>query len=172
MQNKIVPAALLGYFLVMIAALLALGFYWKNYQKPPEQPIKFPHDIHAGKLNLPCQHCHQYADKSPRAGIPSLKVCMDCHKNAARDRPEVQKLIKYWENKEPIPWVKIHGFRENANVRFTHKRHIKAGIECATCHGDMKVTKEVRRVVNLKMGFCVSCHRANAAPTDCWTCHK
>jgi hypothetical protein len=172
MQNKIIPAAIFGYFVVMLAALLAMGLYWNNFEKPPEQPIKFPHDIHAGKLNLPCQHCHQYADKSIHAGIPAMSICMDCHKTAARDRPEVQKLIKYWEDKKPIPWVKVHGFRKNANVGFNHKRHIKAGIDCSHCHGDMKVTRVVRRAVNLKMGFCVSCHRANAAPTDCWTCHK
>lgn len=172
MQKMIVPAAITGYFLVMIAALLAMGFYWENYQKTPEQPIKFPHDVHTGKLNLACTHCHQFADKSARAGIPAVQVCMECHKTAAIDRPEVQKLLKYWEDKEPIPWVKVHGFRQNANVLFRHKPHIRAGVDCATCHGDMKVVKEVRQVVNLKMGFCVSCHRANAAPTDCWTCHK
>lgn len=172
MKKQIVPLAIFGYFAFAAAVLLAMGFYWKAFEKTPDQPINFPHYIHAGKLNLPCLHCHQYADKSIRAGVPAVSVCMDCHKTAVTDRPEIQKLTKYWDNKEPIPWVKIHGFKKNANVRFTHKRHIKAGIDCSKCHGNMKVVRQVRRVVNLRMGFCVTCHRANGAPTECWTCHK
>lgn len=172
MSRYIVPVGLFAYFMVIAVAILGLGFYWVNYQQPAEQPINFPHNIHAGKLGIKCQFCHQYTDRSIRAGIPPMSLCMECHKTAATDRPEIQKLTRYWENKEPIPWVKIHTFPKMANVRFSHKRHIKKGIECETCHGKIEVTKVVRKVRNLKMGFCVSCHRANAAPTECWTCHK
>jgi hypothetical protein len=57
-------------------------------------------------------------------------------------------------------------------VLFTHKRHIKKGIDCSECHGDMKVVEKVRQVRSLRMGWCVTCHRENNAPVDCWTCHK
>jgi len=172
MVKYLIPTALIGYFLLISVGLLALGFHWDNYNKPPDQPIAFPHNTHAGKLGLKCQYCHQYTEKSMQAGIPTVALCMECHKNAAVDRPEVRKLIKYWEDKQPIPWAKVHTFRKNANVRFSHKRHIKKGIDCETCHGKMEVVVKVRPARNFKMGFCVSCHRANAASTDCWTCHK
>ena len=172
MSKHILPVGIFIYFTVIAMAILAMGYHWINYKQVGEQPINFPHDKHAGNLGIQCQYCHQFTDKSMQAGIPSVALCMDCHKAAAIDKPEVIKLTKYWENKEPIPWVKVHTFRKNANVRFSHKRHIKKGVECETCHGKIEVTKVVRKVRNLKMGFCVSCHRANAASTDCWTCHK
>ncbi|RMG68887.1 MAG: hypothetical protein D6715_01090 [Calditrichaeota bacterium] len=170
MKKSIVPVVFLGYFGLIAAVLLFMGFYWQAKYSPPEQPIKFPHYIHAGKLGLDCKFCHQYVDKSIHATVPAMQICMNCHQTAAHDRPEVQKLLKYWENKEPIPWVKVHDVPDY--VYFSHKRHIKAGIDCANCHGDMKVVRQVRQTRTLRMGFCVSCHRLKGAPTDCWTCHK
>jgi predicted CXXCH cytochrome family protein len=56
-------------------------------------------------------------------------------------------------------------------VYFTHKRHIAAGVQCEHCHGQLAAMPVVRQVKSMKMGFCVSCHEANHAPTDCVICH-
>ena len=40
----------------------------------PVQPIKFPHDLHAGAMKINCQYCHSGAYKSKNASIPSLNV--------------------------------------------------------------------------------------------------
>lgn len=50
----------------------------------PEQPIRFDHTLHAGKadkgnLAINCVYCHNSAEKSKHAGIPSANVCMNCH---------------------------------------------------------------------------------------------
>lgn len=50
----------------------------RGYQ--PEQPIAYSHQLHAGKLAIPCLYCHSGAEKSRRAGIPSASTCMNCHK--------------------------------------------------------------------------------------------
>lgn len=167
--RKLLPLAITGHFLLAAAAVLAIWLFWLP-QRPPIQPIAFPHPTHINKVGLACTHCHTTADKSPRAGVPAMSVCMECHKNAATGRPEIKKLAGYWDRKEPVPWIKVHILPWH--VRFTHKRHIKAGVECAVCHGDLRAMMPVRPVRSLKMGWCVHCHRQKGAPTDCWTCHK
>jgi len=144
--------------------------------KGPEQPIHFPHNIHAGKLGMDCLYCHYGAEKSPVDNIPPLSTCMGCHKIAVTDRPEIQKLTKYWDAGTPVPWVAVYHLPEH--VKFNHKRHVRAGLACQQCHGPVQQMSTVYQYPSLKMGWCVSCHRANlatstdaAALMDCLTCH-
>lgn len=99
-----------------------------------------------------------------------MKICADCHLKVATDKPEVKKLMKYWEDKQPVPWNKVHNLPWH--VHFTHKRHIKAGIDCSVCHGEVRAMTTARQVRSLEMGWCVNCHREKGAPTDCLVCHK
>jgi hypothetical protein len=169
MKRSIPSILLAGYFLAALAAVGALAWNWRKHEAPV-QPIAFPHPTHITKVGLACVHCHTTVEKSPKAGVPALSVCMECHASAAVDRPEIQKLTGYWERKEPVPWIRVHTLPWH--VRFTHKRHIRAGVDCSVCHGELKAQARVRQVRSFQMGFCVHCHRQNSAPTDCWTCHK
>ena len=171
MIKRILDTAVFGYFALFMVLILALGFRWHTMRKAPVQPIAFSHQIHIGKLNLECLFCHDTADKSPYAGVPSVQKCMSCHQGVKTDRPEIQKLTKYWNDKEPVPWNRVHRIRIRNHVYFTHKRHIAAGVQCEHCHGQLAAMPQVRQVKSLKMGFCVSCHEANHAPTDCVICH-
>jgi hypothetical protein len=164
--------------ITLTAATLALSqsFSVQLGLKGPQQPIEFPHDIHAGKLGMDCLYCHNGAAESPIANIPAVGTCMGCHKLAAADKPEIKKLAGYFERGEPIPWVEVH--RVPDHVKFNHKRHVKAGIACQTCHGPVQEMKRVYQYSSLKMGWCVTCHRQNvgrsensAALMDCLTCH-
>ena len=110
----------------------------------PVQPIFFSHVIHAGSMQIACQYCHANARRSSTAGIPSVERCMGCHKIvAAQGNPEVQKLQGYWERQEPIPWVRIFKLPEFAD--FTHKAHVRAGVQCQTCHGRIEAMERVAR---------------------------
>jgi mono/diheme cytochrome c family protein len=144
----------------------------------PVQPIFFSHVIHAGSMQIACQYCHADARRSSAAGIPSVERCMGCHKIvAAQGNPEVQKLIGYWERKEPIPWVRV--FKVPEYVYFTHKQHVQAGVQCQTCHGRIEAMERVAATTGqnlpndllnltgmsipptpLTMGWCVECHRS------------
>jgi cytochrome c551/c552 len=53
----------------------------EDYQ--PSQPIEFPHTIHAGKNGIDCKYCHNSVTKSKSAGLPTVNVCMNCHKQIA-----------------------------------------------------------------------------------------
>ncbi len=172
MLRRIAATAVFGYFALFGVLILLLGFRWNRHRKPPMQPIAYSHEIHVGKLNLDCLFCHTTADTSTFAGVPPVATCMKCHETVRTDRPEVQKILAYWKRKEPIPWNRVHRIRIRNYVYFSHKRHVKKGIRCQQCHGEVRAMAVVRAVSSLKMGWCVSCHRENDAPTDCAICHK
>ena len=136
---------------------------------PTDQPIAFSHRHHVTDIGIDCQLCHVYARRSPVAGIPSVEICAGCHRQVLPDSPEIQRVLEFWENEEPIPWVRIHDLPDHA--RFSHKRHVLGGVSCANCHGDVGQMDVVVRVESLSMGWCVTCHKEREAPLDCLACH-
>ena len=163
--------------LVALVGLAGFGAGWAiddtfYSDRSPEQPINFSHKIHATDHGIECLFCHVYADRTPSAGVPSVAKCIGCHKVIASEKPEILKLATYWENQEPIPWIKVHDVPDF--VHFTHKRHVRAGLRCQECHGPVETMARVTRVANLKMPFCVDCHTEREVEhgRDCWTCHK
>ena len=172
MAKRAIITAIVGYFGLFLVVTLLLGFRWHKQRKAPDQPIDFSHQIHVGKLSMDCLFCHETADKSYFAGVPSVKKCMDCHATVRTDSPLVQQIHTYWENEEPIPWNRVHRIRVRKHVYFSHKRHIAKGIQCEQCHGQLAAMAKVRAVSSLRMGWCVACHQANQASTDCLICHQ
>jgi len=137
-----------------------------------EQPIDFPHRTHV-EQGLTCTEiCHEGVTQGPIAGLPSLKTCMVCHSDVATDRPAIQRLAELEARGLDVDWPRVHGYTEEAHVRFNHAPHVRAGVECATCHGDVASMTVARRVVDLSMSFCVNCHTSRQASTDCLTCHN
>ncbi len=152
----------------------------QNYE--PIQPIHYSHRIHAGSNGINCKYCHSAARVSKNAGIPSLNICMNCHKNIAEVSDttatpehskafydgEIQKLYKAvgWDKDnqkytgitEPVKWVRIHNLQDF--VYFNHAQHVTvAGIECQTCHGPVQTYEVQKQFAKLTMGWCIDCHR-------------
>ncbi len=154
----------------------------QDYQ--PVQPIHFSHKIHAGDNGIDCKYCHSSARVSKASGIPSLNVCMNCHKNIAEftgDKDslyvdhskefytaEIQKLYdavgwdksaqKYTGTQKPVKWVRIHNLPDF--VYFNHSQHVSvAGVECQTCHGPVETFEVMKQNSPLTMGWCINCHR-------------
>jgi len=171
-KKRIITILLVGYFVLFALGAIGYGIYWHQYRKPPAQPIAFSHRVHMNQVGLECVFCHEFTDQGLNPSIPSVELCMSCHTDVKTNSPEIVKLTEYWKNEEPVPWIKVHQMNAREYVHFTHKRHIKAGIACETCHGDVKAMDQVRQVRSLTMGWCVSCHTENEAPIDCLTCHK
>ena len=121
-------------------------------EDPTSQPIAFSHQHHVGELEFDCQLCHAYARRGPVAGIPSVARCVGCHRVVQVERPEIKKILQYWEDAEPIPWVRVHSLPDH--VRFTHKRHVRAGVSCQSCHGDVAQMDAAQQVEPLTMGWC------------------
>jgi hypothetical protein len=135
-----------------------------------EQPIEFPHNRHAA-LGLACLDCHSTADTRAAAGMPSVRKCMLCHEKLATDKPGVKKVIGYAATKREIPWRRVYWFGPEALVKFRHAPHIRAKLDCTTCHGDMTKVTVAEPVVKHTMGTCLDCHRQRRASQDCVACH-
>lgn len=161
--------------LVMIGALgtvalvLLYNLPFDGRDRSPQQPLNFSHKTHAGDHAIDCRYCHRLASVSTTAGIPDLETCRSCHLFIAKDHPEVKKLLDYWDRKEPIPWVRVYQLPDH--VYFPHRMHLRAGVECRSCHGEVATMERVNREASLKMGWCLDCHREYRASIDCWTCH-
>ena len=136
---------------------------------PAAQPIAFSHAHHVTEIGIDCQFCHAYARRGPVAGIPSVQRCAGCHRVVLSEEPEILRVLEYWENEEPIPWVRVHDLPDH--VRFTHKAHVRAGVGCEACHGDVAGMEAAVQVESLSMGWCVSCHEDRGATRDCLACH-
>ena len=168
----LMPAALIVVvgFVGMVGGYLANAAFFPA--TTPVQPIEFSHKIHAGDFEIPCMYCHTQARRSISAGVPSVNKCMGCHSQVATDRPLIEELARYFEDQEPIPWIKVHDLPDF--VHFPHKRHVAAGVECQTCHGPVEAMVRVTRMAPSKMGQCLSCHKEHNVENglDCLTCHK
>jgi hypothetical protein len=141
-----------------------------NSRPTPVQPIAFTHKVHLAN-GLQCANCHVGVDEGPDARIPSVNFCMTCHQVIAKDKPEIKKVAAYRARGEDIPWQRVYGFEPSAHVKFNHAPHIRAGVQCAACHGDMTTQTVAERKVNLTMGYCVECHQQKKVSVDCVTCH-
>ena len=175
MKRLLAPFLILGMFALGTAAFTQSFQASLGFAKGPVQPIAYSHRLHAGQMQMNCLYCHYAAEKSPVANIPSAATCMGCHKVAAVDRPEIQKLTAYYNSGQSPPWVEV--YRLPDYVKFNHKRHVRAGVECQTCHGPVQEMDVMYQYPSLKMGWCLKCHRERVndpqhpAPMDCLACH-
>ncbi|MGE0865314.1 MAG: cytochrome c3 family protein [Vicinamibacterales bacterium] len=135
-----------------------------------EQPFDFSHQIHLSKGAL-CTDCHTGVETGPKAGIPTISTCMICHSQIATERPLIQKLAEMQAAGLDLAWNRVYDYQPQAHVRFEHAPHIRAKVECSTCHGNQAEQTVARRAVNMTMSFCVNCHKEKQASNDCLTCH-
>lgn len=172
-------------FLLLASAYFVYGYLSQigvDQDYEPIQPIHFSHRIHAGSNGIDCKFCHSAARVSKNAGIPSLNICMNCHKNISEVADttataeyskafydeQIQKLYTavgwdktaqaYTGKTNPVKWVRIHNLPDFAY--FNHSQHVTvAGIECQKCHGPVQTYEIQKQFAPLTMGWCVDCHR-------------
>ena len=155
----------------------------------PEQPIKFSHKVHAGDNKIDCNYCHSSARHSKTSGIPSLNVCMNCHKAIDGSdgktfmyggkqysmTEEIQKIYDYLDydvdnqtygdKPTPVKWVKVHNLPDH--VYYSHEQHVTVGGQkCQTCHGPVEEMEIVEQHSSLTMKWCVECHNETAVTTE------
>ncbi|MDC6361486.1 MULTISPECIES: cytochrome c3 family protein [Flavobacteriaceae] len=179
-------------FLLLASAYFAYGWMMQvgvDQGYAPVQPIHFSHKIHAGDNKIDCKYCHSSARVSKTSGIPSLNVCMNCHKSiyeyagnpegpSAEDlaaghtnefyTAEIKKLYKAvgWDEEnqkytgETKPVQWVRIHNLPDFAYFNHSQHVSvAGIACQTCHGPIEEMEVVEQFAPLTMGWCVNCHR-------------
>lgn len=171
---------------LLVSAYFAYGWFMQigvDQGYEPIQPIHYSHRIHAGDNGIDCKYCHSAARVSKHSNIPSLNVCMNCHKNISEVaestlaegnefginyNDEIQKLYdavgwdkatqSYTGKTNPVKWVRIHNLPDF--VYFNHSQHVAvAGVECQTCHGPVEEMEIMSQHSPLTMGWCINCHR-------------
>ncbi|NAS13761.1 c-type cytochrome [Poritiphilus flavus] len=187
-------------FLVLVTSIfliLAAGYYAYGWMMQigvdqgyaPIQPIHYSHKIHAGDNKIECKYCHSSARVSKHSGIPSLNVCMNCHKSIYEykgnpEGPSAEDIANGYTNEfytgEIKKLYKAVGWDEE-NQRYTgdsepvewvrihnlpdfayfnHSQHVTvAGVECQTCHGPVEEMEIMYQYSPLTMGWCIDCHR-------------
>jgi hypothetical protein len=156
------------------AAFIGLFIYtfWFSplTQIGPEQPIPFSHNVHSGVKNIQCRFCHPYVDYSNHPGMPAVEKCLYCHNYIIANHPWIQKEHDYYNTETPTPWVKVNGIAEH--VLFNHQRHIRYGLQCEACHGQVENLHRLP-TKNWRMKECITCHREKGAHMGCWlACHS
>ena len=181
-------------FFVMVSVILLLlssayfvyGYFMQvgvDQGYMPVKPIHYSHKIHAGANQIECKYCHSSARVSKHSGIPSLNVCMNCHRNIAEYNgeedlengytkdfytKEIKKLYaavgwdetnqQYTGETQPVKWVRIHNLPDF--VYFNHAQHVEVGeIACQKCHGPVEEMEIMYQYSPLTMGWCINCHR-------------
>lgn len=155
----------------------------------PEQPIKFSHKVHAGDNKIDCNYCHSSARHSKTSGIPSLNVCMNCHKYVDGSSgktftyngqeysmvDEIKKIYsaldydpssqKFGDNPQPVKWIKVHNLPDH--VFYSHQQHVTVGGQkCQTCHGPVEEMDVVEQYSPLTMKWCIECHKTTGVMKD------
>lgn len=123
---------------------------------PPEQPVPFSHAHHSGGDGIDCRYCHQSAEYSAVAGVPPTETCVNCHKQIWLNSPNLEPVRQSAETGQPIEWVRVHDLPDF--VYFNHSIHIKKGVGCSTCHGEVNRMQLTWQVAPLNMEWCVECH--------------
>jgi hypothetical protein len=136
-----------------------------------EQPFEFPHNVHAGRQISCAEYCHESVSQGPVAGLPSVRTCMTCHRTEATNRPRIIQITRMRDEGRDFAWQRVFDYPAASHVRFNHAPHIRAEVECSTCHGNIGAQSVAQRNVEMTMGFCVNCHQERKAPLDCLTCH-
>ncbi len=181
--------ALFSLLVVSYGWLKGIGVY-TDYN--PSQPVSaFSHNIHAEINGIDCQYCHNSASDSKHAGIPTMNVCMNCHRSIEGASEEGKKSVEYLREmagfdgvaytgeSQAIAWNRVYVLPDH--VYFNHSQHVNVGgLECQNCHGPVEkmTTARIAKASELKpvgdipenqltrptltMGWCIECHNNTA----------
>jgi len=159
----------------LITAWLGNPLPVAGFDQSPEQPIHFPHTIHAGVgpitgdnsddtiegLGMDCTYCHKQVTEQSWAGVPPVELCISCHKIIGESSNTQLKLLRdyglYEETKSPINWERVH--RMPDHVRFAHAPHI------------WYLTENPQAIQNKPIDFEVLQDGTVSASKVCSTCH-
>jgi hypothetical protein len=154
--------------LILLLAFAALGGWllftlmrspWLTRQNETVvQPVQFSHAHHVGGEAIDCRYCHTSVEKSAFAGIPPTKTCMNCHSQLFSNAPILEPVRASFKNDTPLTWIRVNDLPDF--VYFSHQIHVRQGVGCVTCHGQVDQMPLMYQAKTLQMEWCIDCHRA------------
>lgn len=160
-SNSLARLSILGAVLTLgligaIVYIVVRSPYATGQGVPPEQPVPFSHAHHSGGDGIDCRYCHQSAEYSAVAGVPPTETCVNCHKQIWLNSPNLEPVRESARTGQPIEWIRVHDLPDF--VYFNHSIHIKKGVGCSTCHGEVNRMQLTWQVAPLTMTWCLDCH--------------
>ena len=131
--------------------------YLTQVAVPRNQPVPFSHKHHVSGIGLDCRHCHTSVEESAFAGLPATKTCMTCHSQVWSDSPMLEPVRASFRTDQPLEWTRVHDLPDF--VYFNHSIHVKKGVGCVSCHGQVDQMPLVWKRQTLQMEWCLDCHR-------------
>jgi len=125
----------IGIIAVLVTTLAAINrsSYVTEVGVARSQPVQFSHKHHVSDDGIDCRYCHTSVEESSFAGIPSTKICMNCHTQIWAESPILAPVRESFRTGKSLEWTRVNnlpGF-----VYFDHSIHVHKGVGCATCHG-------------------------------------
>ena len=165
-----------------------------GFDQSVEQPIPFPHTIHAGTgtytnttgeqvqgLGMDCTFCHRTVTSQANAGVPPVQFCAYCHQVIGGEDSEPLTQVRtaagiIGDKPHPIDWKRVHRLPDH--VRFVHEPHIRY----LTQHPEA-VENSTSGVKMGAAGVCSTCHGDVASMVEvaqveplkmgqCINCHR
>ncbi|MFZ2445078.1 MAG: menaquinone reductase multiheme cytochrome c subunit QrcA [Syntrophobacteraceae bacterium] len=142
------------------------------------QPINFSHVAHQDN---DCESCHKFRADGSYTGIPRIDNCKECHETA-QGTTEAERILveEYVAKDKELPW-KVYAWQPD-NVFFSHAPHKGQGLECTSCHRDVKKEEKLPpyrenritgySISTMTMRECEDCHASKGASNNCEICHK
>ena len=131
--------------------------YYTEAKLPLEQPVPFSHKHHANELGIDCRYCHTSVETSSFAGLPPTSTCMTCHSQIWTNSAMLEPVRASYQTDRSLEWARVNslpGF-----VYFNHSIHVKKGIGCTTCHGQVGEMPITWKEHTLYMRWCIDCHK-------------
>jgi hypothetical protein len=149
----------IGIIAVLVTTLAAINrsSYVTDVGVARSQPVQFSHKHHVSDDGIDCRYCHTSVEESSFAGIPSTKICMNCHTQIWAESPILAPVRESFRTGKSLEWTRVNnlpGF-----VYFDHSIHVHKGVGCATCHGRVDQMPLMWREHTLYMEWCLECHR-------------
>ncbi len=154
---SIVSGGFVAAGIVGIVFMVIRSPYQTNVHVVKSQPVQFSHEHHVRGLGIECRYCHSSVEESAYAGMPPTYTCMSCHSQIWTDSEMLEPVRASLRNNESIVWNKIHDIPDYA--KFNHSIHIKKGVGCYSCHGEVQLMPLAWKEEPMSMGWCLECHR-------------
>ncbi len=152
----LVTLVIVGTFLGILLNINRLD-YVSKVGVPVDQPVPFSHKHHVNGMGIDCRYCHTSVEESAFAGIPPTETCMTCHSQVWTEAPILEPVRLSFRDNKPLEWTRVHDLPDFAY--FNHSIHVKQGIGCQTCHGQVDQMPLMWKENTLNMEWCLECHR-------------
>lgn len=144
-------------FIVWLMLAIVRSPYVTSARVIKEQPVPFSHEHHVAACGIDCRYCHTSVEDTSFAGIPPTQTCMNCHSQLWTESPMLEPVRASYRTGKPLVWNRVHDLPDFAY--FDHSIHVRKGVSCATCHGQVDQMPLMHREATLHMEWCLECHR-------------